>query len=192
MSSPKPPGSPTLPKELIVKPVPKVVHLRGETKRIRTNSKEFTGNGHWLFDKAMNPNDYVGFIYLIYDTRRGKMYIGKKQYKGTGSVNKGQETNWRWYSSSCTELSDNIRARGREDFLFYVIEEYRSKGGLSYAESWSLFHVQAPVFRDKWYNTLINKVSWAVKEPITKKHMFRLTEIVGNRGEELPAFGVDI
>jgi hypothetical protein len=67
---------------------------------------------------------------------------------------------------------------GKENFEFIAIEQYKSKGALSYAETWSLLHAQTPVYRDKWYNVLINKISWRVTEPPTQRHRERLKQVM--------------
>jgi hypothetical protein len=94
--------------------------------------------------------------------------------------------NWRWYISSSKELSASVKNFGKEGFEFIAIEQYHSKGTLSYAESWSLLHVEAPYRQDKWYNLLINKVSWAVKEPITERHKQRLAKAMQMVGADKP------
>jgi len=136
-------------------------------------------NGHWEFDMPMGANGEFGFIYLIHDTVNDKRYLGKKQFLGTGKINQGQETNWRWYTSSCNALNEQMKLYEKELFKFYCIEQYKIRGSLGYAEGWSLMHVEALAKRDKWYNGLVNKVSWKVSEGITEKHKKRLSELTG-------------
>lgn len=141
-------------------------------------------SGHWEWDSdvGLGHPPYVGFIYVIEDTNTNKLYLGKKQYEGAGKLNKGQVSNWRWYISSSKELSQSIKLFGKEGFRFIAIEQYKSKGALSYAEVWSLIFAQTPVYRDKWYNRLINKVSWVVKEPPTDRHKQRLKAVMDRAG----------
>lgn len=146
----------------------------------RTKRKDYSGNGHWEFEEALGQNGEFGFIYLIHDILNDRMYIGKKQFLGTGKKNKGVSTNWQWYTSSCKELCESIKANGKEHFKFYVLEQYRIRGSLGFAETWSICHVEALANRDKWYNGLINKVSWTVKESITERHKERLKAILCN------------
>jgi hypothetical protein len=140
----------------------------------RVDSTKYRGNGHWQFPEPLGAKGYIGFIYIIRDVMTEKLYLGKKQFKGLGKINKGEDSNWRWYISSSKELSQSIKTHGKNNFEFIAIEQYKSKGGLSYAESWSLFDVQASINRDIWYNLLINKVSWVVKENITERHKERM------------------
>lgn len=140
----------------------------------RVDPTKYRGPGHWQFCEPMGGPGYIGFIYVIRDVMNEKLYLGKKQYKGLGKLNKGEDSNWRWYISSSKELSESIKKNGKQHFEFVAIEQYKSKGALSYAETWSLMHCETPVRRDKWYNLLVNKVSWVVKEPITGRHKERL------------------
>lgn len=135
---------------------------------------KYRGNGHWQHDTPLGIPGYVGFIYCIRDVMNEKLYLGKKQFRGLGKENKGEDSNWRWYISSSKELSESIRRNGKNHFEFVAIEQYKTKATLSYAETWSLMHVESPFRRDKWYNLLVNKVSWVTKEPITQKHKDRL------------------
>ena len=137
-------------------------------------------NGHWRFPEQMNVNDktpYVGFVYVIRDTVLERFYLGKKLYRGHGQINKGQESNWRRYSSSSKVLNELLKARHKEEFEFICLEQYKTKATLSYSETWSLCVVEAPT-SDRWYNNLIEKVTWAVRERITDRHKQRLRRAV--------------
>jgi hypothetical protein len=168
-------AAPSAPKLKIYKPedLLKVVN----TPKTRTKRSEQGPNGHWDFPEPLG-HPYFGFIYLIKNFINGKMYIGKKQYLGTGKINKGQETNWKWYTSSCKELCEAIKQHGKESFGFFVLEQYRIRGSLGFAETWSLCQVEALANRDRWYNGLINKVSWPVKESVSTRHKERLTMLL--------------
>jgi hypothetical protein len=128
-------------------------------------------NGHWDFPEQMG--NHMGFIYVIFDTVLVRAYLGKKLFQGTGALNKGKESNWRKYTSSSKLLNDLLKVRPKEEFEFICIEQYLTKGTLSYSETWSLCYVEAPT-RKEFYNNLIDKVSWSVKEPITNRHKERL------------------
>lgn len=132
-------------------------------------------NGHWIFPEQMGEG--VGFIYVIRDHVLKRCYLGKKMYYGAGKLNKGKESNWRRYTSSSKVLAELLKARPREEFEFICIEQYKTKGTLSYSETWSLCKVEAPT-SNEWYNTLIEKVSWPVKEGITARHKERLERVL--------------
>lgn len=145
-------------------------------KNINTTFPKFN-NGHWSFPEQMGNG--VGFIYVIKDTVLERFYLGKKLYVGTGQLNKGKESNWKKYTSSSKLLNELLKVRPKEEFEFICIEEYKTKGTLSYSETWSLCYVEAPTNKN-WYNTLIEKVSWPVKEMITDRHKNRLNAILNN------------
>ena len=131
-------------------------------------------NGHWHFPEQMGNG--IGFIYVIRDKELQRFYLGKKLFVGTGKLNKGKESNWRKYSSSSKLLAEMFKERPKEEFDFICVEQYKTKGTLSYAETWSLCLVEAPT-SNLWYNTLIEKVSWSVREPISERHKERLARI---------------
>lgn len=132
-------------------------------------------NGHWKFPEQMGTG--VGFIYVIRDNVLKRFYLGKKSFYGAGKLNKGKESNWRKYMSSSKLLAEMLKERPKEEFEFICIEQYKTKGTLSYSETWTLCFVEAPTNK-MWYNTLIEKVSWPVKEPITQRHKDRLYAVM--------------
>ena len=136
----------------------------------RIPTKRFD-NGHWKFNKQMG--DAVGFIYIIRDRVLQRFYLGKKLYRSMRGKNVGKESDWRKYKSSSKFLKELYSYRPLSEFEFIVLEEYQTKGTLSYAETWTLCFVEAPTNVD-WYNTRIEKVSWSVKEPISDQHKERL------------------
>jgi hypothetical protein len=150
----------------------------------RIDPTNYRGNGHWEWDgpKPLGTSKKIGFIYMIKDLTNDMLYLGKKQYVGAGKINKGQESNWRWYISSSNELSESVKTSGKDKFRFIAIEEYSTKGSLSYAETWSLLYAQTPVHRRYWYNVLINKISWTVREPPTDRHKERMRAVMDSVG----------
>jgi hypothetical protein len=131
-------------------------------------------NGRWSFPEPMGQG--VGFIYAIYDTVLNRAYLGKKAYFGSGKLNKGKPSDWKRYLSSSNVIGAHLKERPLSEFEFVCIEQYKTKGTLSYAETWSLCKVEAPT-SVLWYNTRIEPVSWPVKEGITDRHKERLDEI---------------
>jgi len=146
-------------------------------KTTKLNLTRFN-NGHWHFPEQMGGIKKVGFLYVIRDTVLERFYLGKKQFRGTGKLNKGKESNWKKYMSSSKVLLEVIKARPIEEFEFICLEEYTAKGALAYGETWSLCLVEAPTTKE-WYNTRIEAISWSVKEGITDRHKERLTQITG-------------
>ena len=128
--------------------------------------------GHWLFPEQMGGKEYTGFIYIIRDIYMKRFYLGKKSFIAT-QKGKKMESNWRKYVSSSNLLKAMLCERPLSDFDFIVLEQYRTKGILTYAETWSLCLVEAPTTVN-WYNTRIEAISWPVKEAITNRHKERL------------------
>lgn len=129
-------------------------------------------NGHWQFPEIMGINK-VGFVYVIRDLVLKRGYIGKKFYRQQGLLKGGTEYPWRNYKSSSTTMSQLMSARPAEEFEFICLEEYESKSGLGFAETWTLCMVEAPT-TPIWYNTRIEKVAWNVRENVTFRHKERL------------------
>jgi hypothetical protein len=125
----------------------------------------------------MGESPYVGFIYAIYDKVLNRAYIGKKSYRSSGPVNRGKESNWRKYTSSSKLINDLLKVRPKSEFDFICIEQYKTKSGLNYSETWTLCFVEAPTTVN-FYNTLIEKVSWNIKEPITERHKKTVIELL--------------
>jgi hypothetical protein len=87
---------------------------------------------------------------------------------------------WRKYRSSSNLLKEIFAVRPEEEFEYIVLEQYKMQGALSYAETWTLCHVEAPT-SVTWYNTRIEKVAWPVKEGITLRHKNRLEDVINMR-----------
>jgi hypothetical protein len=132
-------------------------------------------NGHWRFaPRDLDPEKAVGFVYLIVDKKDKSKYIGKKQFRGRGKLNKGVGSNWRSYTSSSKELNARIQERGKDDFIFIIIEQYYTIGGWSFAETWSQVVCETPSNNAEYLNRFIDKVTWKVTEPVTARHKKRL------------------
>jgi hypothetical protein len=161
---------------------PRRISLEGKVGS-RVDPADYRGSGHWRFVEEMGSDGYIGFIYVIVDLNNHKLYLGKKNYttlkliEGTTRRQK-VDMNWRWYISSSKELAATVKNFGKEDFRFICIEQYKSKGALSYSETWSLMFAETPSNQHLWYNRLVNKVSWVVKEPVTERHKSRLSRII--------------
>lgn len=128
-------------------------------------------NGQWLFPDNMG-SPYIGFIYVVFDTVLSRCYIGKKLYISMKD-GRTRESDWKTYKTSSKTMKDIWKTRAVDEFQFICLEQYKSKGALSYAETWTLCRVQAPT-SDKFYNKRIEPVSWSVKEQITKRHVERI------------------
>jgi hypothetical protein len=123
---------------------------------------------------------HAGFVYGVRNRLNGKLYIGRKYYTNRGTKDKGEETNWKTYTTSNRDIDKIARMLLHKDvpltdlFDLVVLEEYRTIGTLSFAEVWCLVTAEVPAHRNKFYNTLINGVSWPIKEPVSSKNRIRL------------------
>jgi hypothetical protein len=135
-------------------------------------------NGHWLFPEQLDFQKAFGFIYLIRETATGVMYIGRKNFRGTGKLNKGKQSNWRHYTSSSNELNSTMENIGNAAFKFYVLEQYYTPGGVGWAEVWTQCHVETPTNPEIYLNRKIEGISWRSKEAISDRHKRRLKAII--------------
>lgn len=99
--------------------------------------------GHWEFESDFDINDYFGFIYRITEKDTGKKYIGKKQFNFIrrvavkGKKNKKtvtKESDWKTYTSSSVKLNEQIILKGKDNYKFEIVELFKGKGALHYAE----------------------------------------------------------
>jgi hypothetical protein len=134
--------------------------------------------GHWISSKPLTPDHAAGFIYLIVNTKDNKFYIGKKFYRNRKGKRRGDFHRWEMYTSSSEAVNEDIKRLGKKLFKFYIIEEYTTLATLSWAEIWSLVTQKTPELNEMWYNRRIEKVGWAVKEPITEFHIKRLNYLI--------------
>lgn len=138
-------------------------------------------NGLWDFPEEMGTKGYSGFIYIIRDEIERKFYLGKKLF--TAQVQgRTMESEWRKYKSSNTHLKLLLASDAvvKNDISFFCLEQYKSRGALAYAETWSLCHVEAPT-KEEWLNKRVEKIAWKVTEGITDRHKQRLYDIVNWR-----------
>ena len=122
--------------------------------------------GHWVLGENINfEKDAFGFIYEITNTVTNKKYIGKKQciskFKRRplkGKKNKRvelKESDWKEYTSSSTELNDDLKKYGKEKFVFKILKFCYSKWELAYFEI-SEQIANRVLLRDDYYNGIIN------------------------------------
>ena len=90
---------------------------------------------HWTTQLKLSPDTAFGFIYRITNKVSKKKYIGKKQYhRYTRGGKKTGTSNWKKYTGSSKDLNADIKLLGMKKFKFEIIEEYRTRGWLVYAE----------------------------------------------------------
>jgi len=98
----------------------------------------FKEQGHWASPFPMNYQDNFGFLYLICNNNTKKYYIGIKQYKIEGKKrhkNYGKQSNWKVYKGSSTTVKEDMEVMSTDNFSFFCLQEYKTKGGLKYGEA---------------------------------------------------------
>lgn len=118
----------------------------------------------WL-NYPENPQDYIGFIYIIESLTNNKYYIGQKKFlkktrlKPTKTRKKTKivwkDNDVEEYYGSSKELLKDIELLGRDQFKKTIIELCTSKWHMSYAElCWQLeFNA---IMDPNSYNGIIN------------------------------------
>jgi hypothetical protein len=99
------------------------------------------------------------------------LYIGKKQFYHGGkkrSKTYGKEMAWRTYVGSSSHVKKDIAKYGKENFNFEIVDLYKTKGGLYYAEAY-LQMVCECMTSDKFYNKQIAAIRFVPKEDLTKR-----------------------
>jgi hypothetical protein len=132
-------------------------------------------NNNWTFNQEYNYEEYFGFIYLITNLISNKKYIGKKnfysinnnpirkkvlnQIKGRGRKPTKEkiikESDWRTYYGSNTELKEDIKVYGKENFKREILILCKSKTQLTYWETKLQFSLGVLEYPENWYNNSI-------------------------------------
>ena len=97
-----------------------------------------TSPTHWVLhsdDQEIDPDHYFGFIYLIYNKRTYKKYIGKKQFKKYKKNKPVGYSDWKSYTGSSKYLNEDIRKLKPRNFVFVMIRQLETRGGLVYSEA---------------------------------------------------------
>lgn len=108
----------------------------------------------WTFNNELVeslPDDCVGFVYLIVNKANSRMYVGKKLAKFSRTITKTVtlkngtkkkkkikskiDSDWQEYYGSSIELSKDVEAFGKENFLREIIFFCKSKAECSYIEA---------------------------------------------------------
>jgi hypothetical protein len=136
--------------------------------------------GHWTFygnfPSYFDTQNYIGFIYSIENKATNQFYIGKKQMKYGGkkrSPKYNKEMPWRTYTGSSVHLNKAIKEIGKGDFEFLIIDLYKTKGGLYYAEAYTQMILGVMTEKlpcgvlPRFYNAQIAAIRFTPKEELT-------------------------
>lgn len=148
-----------------------------------------TDNHHWL-GEIPDPEKYYGFIYIITNLLNGRRYIGRKFYHRYRKRKPIGQTNWRNYMGSSSELLGDIHRFGKDSFIFEIVRQLETRGGLVYTEVHlqHYFNVLTDTFEcgtPKWYNKNIGSVKFVPKEFLSEEHKRKISEAhFGKRASE--------
>ena len=171
------------------------------------NKKEIKiGNGPFLYEEIskeqghhwmgeIDPENAMGFIYVIINTKDYRSYIGKKQYwairrqKVKGRVNRRvikKPNDWEFYTGSSKELNGDIEKYGRSYFLFIILENFKTKGGLHYGEVdlQNTLHVLTEKLKGgdrAYYNKHIGGCKFLPKEALEDDHRDAIKKALNKR-----------
>lgn len=105
--------------------------------------------------------DNYGFVYIITNKKTGKKYVGKKFfYSAKTKVIKGKKkryktsSDWQTYYGSNTELQNDVKLHGMENFEREIIHLCKSKGECGYLEAKEQFD-RSVLESNDYYNTWI-------------------------------------
>jgi len=96
--------------------------------------------------------------------------MGKKSSK-----HYGKEMSWRTYTGSSTHLNNDIKKYGHDKFKFVIIDVYKTRSGLSYAEAFvqMLVECMTTYLEDgktpRWYNRQVAAIRFVTKETPTER-----------------------
>ncbi|AZV02306.1 hypothetical protein Arno18_120 [Pectobacterium phage Arno18] len=153
--------------------------------------------GHWQSEVGeFNPDDYFGFLYLVYCKENKKFYIGKKQVisvshkKVAGKVRRQKivkESDWKTYQTSSQYVKADIEQFGTDKFDFHIVGLYKTKSGLKYAETNALHKLdtnrkESSKAERNWYNIAIDAVRFTVVE-YDPDVMKRILKLIKSKGE---------
>ncbi|WVX87350.1 homing endonuclease [Vibrio phage EniLVp02] len=168
---------------LFDKPVNSIIHTYREIAM-----KYF---GHWIASDDFDPNDYVGFVYLV-STSDGRYYIGSKklwknQTRAPNSYKRQpkkpfRESEWLSYTTSSRWLNEDAPAADVEVVEFRILSGQDSWGKTLFLEFMLQVHLDA-VRSDKFLNDQaegqFTKGSW-VDDWV--KHVQQVKKLLSNPG----------
>jgi len=115
----------------------------------------------WIYQNApldSPPPKAIGFVYLIYNTKTKKSYIGKKLFKHRRNK-KSVESDWKTYTGSNKTLNEEIKS---SDPILQktILQICYSKSQCNYLEAFYQFQYNAilsPLFYNDWMSMKVTK-----------------------------------
>jgi hypothetical protein len=156
-------------------------------------------NGHWEYEKQMDPSKYQGFVYLILNNKTGRAYIGKKKYFSITTLpplkgykrkrKKFTEMPWRDYTGSSAELNEDIAKEGKENFTFICLTECETQAELTFTEvklqhDMDVLTSVLPDNKRKFYNKAIGAIKFLPPKVVSQKTREKLRQRAYNLPRE--------
>lgn len=142
----------------------RIAHSVAKTSTTMTTTAP-TKKSDWRFRGQLfeDPADWLGFVYVIHNTRDDRRYIGKKLLRSTRTrMVKGRRrrtmiaSDWQSYWGSNPHVHADRDRLGEDDFTRQIVYLVRSKGVLSYLEAKTQFDAGVLLRPDRFYNGIIN------------------------------------
>jgi phage-related protein len=144
--------------------------------------------GHWTFIKDFDPLEWVGFVYLITNLTTGQKYIGKKFFASTTHVkikdrkNRKKvvkESNWKKYTGSSRQLTEDIELLGKDKFQFEILSLHESRSSLAWREVEMIvkndaLRAKLPNGEQAYYNGLCPPIRFTVLSESKKERDYRI------------------
>jgi len=117
------------------------------------------------------PKGMEGFVYIITNTTNNKKYIGKKNFwerrkdPKTGR-RKTKPSAWQKYCGSCTDLIEDIKILGDENFKKEILYLCPHKKSMSYYETYEQFKRNVLLKEDYYNNNISGNFYSSEKENI--------------------------
>lgn len=118
----------------------------------------------WMYNNEVFTEDmiedYIGFVYKIYNVSSGKTYIGKKFFKKSKTYQTNLKkkkklvvSDWETYTGSNDILNEDIQ---KGDMIKKeILHLCKSKGMLSYMETKEIFERDC-LLKDTYYNSWVS------------------------------------
>ena len=140
---------------------------------------------HWT-GVTPDPETNMGFVYIIVCHTTGKKYIGRKTYWKMAPPKKRSlrnpirdkgsdkwrddcwlESDWKKYTGSSKSFNEHISEQGKDNFVFCIMEQYKSSAAIHYAEARLLMDKRA-LESDEYYNKNIGAIKFVPPQEVRR------------------------
>ena len=140
---------------------------------------------HWT-GLVPDPVTNIGFVYMITCLTTDKKYIGRKTFWKMLPRNKRSlrnpirdkssdkwrndcwtESDWKKYTGSSKDFNEHISQEGKDNFVFCIMEQYKSSASIHYAESRLLMDKRA-LESDEYFNKSIGAIRFVPPKEVRR------------------------